>query len=444
MGRRRKRGGRGFELRLNGKSARIAGIAFCVLAVAATIGCVVYSSSGGNLAGPDDPPERFQPEPLDKLDRVEGWVPYWADEAAIARQSTEAGFTDLMFFHGSVAEDGSVTLEDEPGLARGIAASGGARCWLTVTNHGKSLREALTGDVDAHVENLLAAFNRSGCNHLDLDYESLDYAMADGLVTLCEKLAPRLPSDCKLALTLQPVDSQLRPEQRGVYLRLLESPHVYTMRIMMYDYHWKNSLPGALYPMQAFERLVKEWAEHAHKLTLALPLYGYDWARPEDCSIPRAEVVTLRDVPTLANKPGFDAVWMRDEGELAARYNSGGVRMAALPSLRAIQQRVEFMLDWGVPGVSFWHLGCANPGDVRPVCERDVQARDAVSYDEGRDWSDWLDPWKLRVCDTMIADGTQSLDQIAAEHGISRSVMYRFNQHIVGGDIRGKTVYIPK
>jgi len=313
-----------------------------------------------------------------------------------------------------------------------------------VTNHGGSLREALTGDQDAHIESLLTAFRRSGCDHLDLDYESLDYAMADGLVSLCEKLAPRLPDGCKLALTLQPVDSHLRPEQRGVYLRLLESPHVYTVRLMMYDYHWKNSLPGALYPMAAFERLVKEWAEHAHKLTLALPLYGYDWARPEDCTIPRADVVTLRDVPKLAGKPGFDAVWMRDEGELAARYNDGDTHMAALPSLRAIQQRVEFMLDWGVPGVSFWHLGCANPGDVRAACERDVQPRDAISYDEGRNWSDWLDPWKLRVCRTIIADGTQSLEQIAAEHGVSRSVMYRFNEHIGRGNIRGEQVYIPE
>lgn len=442
MGRHRKRTRRGFELRLNGKSAQAAGVAFGVIALVATIGCVIYSS-GASGAAPDDPPVRFTPEPLDKLDRVEGWVPYWTDEAQIARDAAAAGFTDLLFFHGSVDDGGRVKLEDEPGLARGLAGAGDARCWLTVTNHGGSLREALTGDVDAHIESLLSAFQRSGCRHLDLDYESLDYAMADGLVGLCEKLAPRLPEGAMLGLTLQPADSHLRPEQRGLYLRLLESPHVYTVRMMMYDYHWKNSLPGALYPMPAFRRLVKEWGEHAHKLTLALPLYGYDWARPEDTSIPRADVVTLRDMPALANKAGFDAVWMRDEGELAARYNDGGVRMAALPSLRAIQARVEYMLDWGVPGVSFWHIACANPSEVRASCERDVPPRDAVSYDQGRNWGDWLDPWKLRVCRTIIADGTQTLDAIATEHGVSRSVMYRFNEHITGTQIRGETVYIP-
>jgi hypothetical protein len=442
MARRRTRRTRGFELRLNGKAAHIAGVVFLIAALALTIGCVVYTATPAGVT--DTPPERFRPEPLARLDRVECWIPYWTNEGRLAREATDAGFTDLLFFHGSVAADGSVKLEDEPGLAQGVRAAGTARTWLTVTNHGGSLQRALVDDPDSHLESLLLAFARSGCSHLDLDYESLNYAMADGLVGLCEKLAPRMPEGARLALTLQPVDSHLRPEQRGIYRRLLEAPHIYTVRLMMYDYHWKNSLPGALYPMPAFRRLVEEWAEHAHRLTLALPLYGYDWPRPEDVSIPRADVVTLRDLASLAGRPGFDAVWMHEEGELAVRYQDGGVRMVGAPSLRAVQARVQYMLDRGVPGVSFWHMGCADPAAVRAVCERDVEPRDAISYDDGSNWASWLDPWKLRVCRTIIADGTQSLDQLAAEHGVARSVMYRFNTHITGANPRGQTVYIPE
>ena len=55
-----------------------------------------------------------------------------------------------------------------------------------------------------------------------------------------------LPAGAKLSLTLQPVDSRLRPRQREIYTRLLESPQIYTVRLMMYDYHWRGSLPGAL------------------------------------------------------------------------------------------------------------------------------------------------------------------------------------------------------
>src|SRR5690606_18414332 len=143
--------------------------------------------------------------------------------------------------------------------------------------------------------------------------------------------------------------------------------------------------------MPAFERLTREWAAHAHKLTMCLPLYGYDWPRPDDLSIPRADVVTLRDVPHLAAKPGFEAAWMGHDGELAVRYTQGGVtRMAAAPSYRAIQRRVEHMLDWGIPAVSFWQLSCAPPSSVSAVCARGVNAREDISYDELASWNVWL------------------------------------------------------
>lgn len=436
---------RSYELRLSGKTARFAGAGFGVLLLVACIGCVLYTASPDKPTEPDAPPARFKPEPLARLDRIEGWIPSWTDEAAIAREAAAAGFTDLLFFHGTVAEDGSVKLEDEKGLAGGLANIGRARSWLTVTNHGKSLATPLgAAGMSDHVDSLLAAFKRSGCMHLDLDYESLTRAQAEALLDLANMLKPRMPRGAELAYTLQPVDSALRPEQRPAYRRLMESPHVYTMRVMMYDYHWRTSLPGALCPMPAFERLIREWAEYAHKLTMCLPLYGYNWPRPEDTSIPRADVVTLRDVPNLAGKPGFDAVWMRDEAELAVRYSQDGVtRMVAAPSYQAIQRRVEHMLDWGVPAVSFWQLSCASPASVAAVCKRNATATENISFDQGDNWNSWLEPFKRRVCKIVIADGSMTLDEIAAAHGVSRSNMFRFNEHIDDGKLAGRTVYVP-
>ena len=447
MGRRRKRTGRGFELRLNGWTARIAGVVFMIALLITTIGCVVYSG-GDPVFYPEQPPERVAAvhvEPLAELDRIEGWVPSWGDEAKIASEAQSAGFTDLLFFHGSVAADGVVKIEDAPGLAAGLKAATGVRRWLTVTNHGGSLEEPLGAGRGAHLESLLEAFQRSGCDHLDLDYESLNKRQAEGLLALVETLGDRMPAGSRLSLTLQPVDSRLRPDQRDVYRSLLESRHIYTMRLMMYDYHWRGSLPGALYPMPAFKRLIAEWAEFAHKLTMCLPLYGYDWARPEDVSLPRAEVVTLRDVKALSEKPRFDAVWMSAEAELGARYNSGGVtHYAALPSLKAIQARVVASLDGGVPGVSFWHLGCAGLAPVQAACTRDSQPREAISYDTADGWGDWITPFKHRVCTVVTAEGDTTLEKIGEQHGVTRALMYRFNEQIEADDLRGRIVFVPR
>jgi len=444
MAKRRPRKHRKLELRLGAKGTRIAGITFGIAMIAATIGCVLYSHAENDPTYTEDPPERFEPQPLDKLDRIEGWVPYWSNQAQIAKAASEAGFTDLLFFNGSVADNGDVKLENEEGLMRGLAAAGHARSWLTVTNHGGSLQGALIDNTAAHAESLLKAFRSSGCSHLDLDYESLSFEQADALERLAEKVGNDLPAGAKLSLTLQPVDSRLRPRQREIYTRLLESPQIYTVRLMMYDYHWRGSLPGALYPLPAYERLVKQWARFAHKLTLCLPLYGYDWWRPEDTSVPQGEVVTLRDVKALAAKPGFDVVWMNNDGELAARYREGGTHYAALPSLRAIQLRVQLGLDWGVPGVSFWHLGCAELRPVAQACARDVNPDEGVSYDNGASWNDWIDPFKRRVCTVITGDGKQTLEEIAEAHGVPRATMYRFNEQVVDSNLEGQTVYIPK
>jgi len=437
-----RRKGKRFEIRLEGRAAGIAAGAFGVVLTLALIGCVMMTREPAPEPLPPAQPQGPAITPLSKLQRIEGWVPYWTDEAKVAQEAVEAGFTDLLMFHGTVEETGSVKLERPEGLERGrlAAVRGGVRTWLTVTNHGKSLEGALgAGRLDAHVESLLAAFEQSRCQHLDLDYESMTLAQALQLPELARKLDSRLESRVRLAFTLQPVDTVYRPNQRDMVRELLAMPRVYTVRFMMYDYAWRGSLPGGLCPMPEYRRLLNTWAGHGGKLTMCLPLYGYDWPRPEDVSIPRADVVTLRDVGGL----NAEFVWMRHEAELAARYTKDGVpRMAAVPSHRAVQERVRVALDFGVPAVSFWHLGCGKLGPVAAASTRDGRVSEPVSYRELDGWDDWLIPFKERVCKVVTGDGT-SLNEYATRHGVERNVMLRFNASLAG-DTTGQRIYIPR
>lgn len=441
MARKRRR----FQLILNGRAATVAAAAFGVLLLGLLIGCVVYSTAK-DPAPESPPPERTRIEPLAALDRIEGWVPSWTDEAAIAKEAVAAGFTDLLFFHGTVDDAGKVKLEDPSGLEKGRAAAvlGAVRTWLTVTNHGKSLQAALIDDPDAHADAVAALLEQSRCQHLDLDYESLTTAQANALPALVRALSQRVRPGTRIALTLQPVDEVHRPEQRQVVRELFAMREVYTVRFMMYDYHWRNSLPGALCPISAYRRLLKQWAGHANKLTMCLPMYGYNWPRPLDTTLPRADTVTLRDVPGLV-KGGMYAAWMNADGELAGRIDgSVGARMAALPSHRAITLRVEAALDHGVPAVSFWHLGCGSLAPVVQACDRGAKVSDG-SYAELESWNVWTDPYKQRVCRVITGREGESLDQVAKREGIERGLMYRFNEQVTQpGNVSGQTIYIPK
>ncbi len=437
MAKRRRR----FEIRVSPRTAHIAAAAFGVVLLAAVVGCVVYQFE----PRPAAPPEREVVAALERLDRIEGWVPSWGDEARIAAEAAQAGFTDLLFFHGTVGDDGVVKLEDTAGLEGGriVAVRAAVRTWLTVTNHGKSLEGALgTGRLNAHADSLLRAFAESRCQHLDLDYESLTSAQARALPELARILAPRLGEGSRLSFTLQPVDGVFRPGHSAPIRELLAMREIYTVRFMMYDYHWSGSLPGALCPIDAFERLLHYWPGHANRLTVCLPLYGYDWPRPMDTTLPRAKSVTLRDVPALERQPGFEAAWMEAEAELACRYGTGAQNWVAVPSFGAVTRRVTLALEHGVPAVSFWHLGCGRLDEVAEASRRNAEVPEVVSAAALPSWDTWLEPFKRQVCTVVRGDG-RSLEEYARAHGVERAHILRFNEHIES-DTSGLEVFIPR
>lgn len=436
MPRRRRRR---FQLRLSARASRIAAVAFLAALIAISVGCVLYR--GDHSAPAHLPPASRAVQPIDRLALIEGWVPSWSDEAAIVRDAAASGFHGVLMFHGSVKPDGKVTLEDPKGLKAGVEAAhaAGLATWLTATNHGADMSATLGAGIDAHVASLLAAWRESGCGHLDLDYESLNLADIRNLEAAIAAIRAGLPEGAALSLTLQPADSALRPDQLPVYLRLLANPQVACLRLMAYDYHWKGSLPGALYPMPAFRRLIDAYPEYRSKLVLCLPLYGYDWPRPEDTTIPQGSTVVLRD---LGKHSGLRAVWMREEAELAL-FGQG--RAIAAPSLRAVRERVNVMLQQGVPGISFWHLGCAPLGPVGKACvEPDRDQPEALAWTEQESWRDWQTVFKQRVCKAHTAKAGETLESIGRAHGIERAAMYRFNEDLTNDGLAGKTVYLPK
>jgi len=437
MPRRRRRR---FQLRLNARASRFAAVGFVVALVAVSVGCVIYD--GGRDFPPDHLPAGTRTvQSIDELALIEGWVPSWADETSLVREAADAGFTGVLMFHGSIKPNGKVTLEDPKGLQAGVTAAHARNLatWLTVTNHGADMSATLGANIDTHVESLLAAWKQSGCGHLDLDYESLALADIRNLEAAIESIAYGLEAHSRLSLTLQPADSALRPDQLPVYLRLLANPHVACVRLMAYDYHWKGSLPGALYPMPAFKRLIEAYPEYRSKLVMCLPLYGYDWPRPEDSTVPQASTLILRDVGKLE---GTRAVWMREQCELAIFPNG---RAIAAPSLRAVRERVKVMLHQGVPGVSFWHLGCAQLQPVGRACiAPDTDQPEAITFTEAESWRDWQTEFKRRVCKTQVAKPGETLESIGRQNGIERAAMYRFNEDLTNDGLAGKTVFVPR
>jgi hypothetical protein len=429
-----------------------AAVKLAVALVGVPLSCAAVLSGEEAPAGSDReasslPADRARP--VERLSRVEGWVPYWCHPKLTAIAAARHGVTDLLFFGATLKPDGTMKLESAQRMRGAVAAAHahGARSWLTVANHGKSLAKVLTpANRAALVARCVDALARSECRHLDLDLEQLTRSQTAELVPLATALGDRLPPDARLGITLQPVDARLRPWAIPHVRALLANPRVFTVRFMCYDYHWRTSLPGALYPRAVYERLLATYPEQAAKLCMALPLYGYAWPRPDDVSLPRANVVTLAEVAARAEAPHTQLFWMEADAELACittRPGGGPPVWAAVPSLRAVAERAALARQYGVPAVAFWHLGCGGVDGAVAAAHGGSDAAGDPPSGSHQGWSVLLDEWKARVCKRVTGKPGDSFAVLAKRHGVSRSALYRFNEGLTDDTLPGSPVYLP-
>ncbi|MHC5020252.1 MAG: hypothetical protein ACYTGX_09115 [Planctomycetota bacterium] len=431
-----------------------AAITLATALVGVPLSCAAVLTGGEAPAGPGTEAPgtpAATAQPLERLDRVEGWVPYWGDPERTAVAAARHGVTDLLFFGATLKPDGRMKMESARRMREAVAAAhaDGARSWLTVANHGQSLAKVLTpANRAALAARCVDALARSGCRHLDLDLEQLTRSQTAELVPLAEALGEALPQGARLGITLQPVDARLRPWAIPHVRALLANPRVFTVRFMCYDYHWRTSLPGALYPRAVYERLLATYPEYAAKLCMALPLYGYAWPRPDDVSLPSAGVVTLAEVDARARAPHTQLLWMEADAELALITRTPGGKppvWAAVPSLRAIGERAALARYHGVPAIAFWHLGCGKVGEAVAA------ARGGLGADAGgdppssslRSWAVLLAEWKERTCKRITAKPGDSFAVLAKRHGVSRAALYRFNEGLTDDTLPGSRVYLP-
>ena len=426
------------------KFSSIAGVAVIPLL------CIwwIFGSSSVEPQPPEQPaPPPPPPLPPDSITRVEGWIPYWGDPVETTRAAIEAGFTDLLFFGATLGPDGKMKLDRHSHVKKAIdvAHERGVASWLTVTNHGKSLAKVLLPNKrNQLVDRIIATFKASGCNHLDLDLETLTGPQWRELPHLASALREKLPKEARLSMTLQPADTKLRPWAVPHVKTMLKDPGIFVVRFMCYDYHWRTSLPGALYSRPAYNRLLDCYKGHEAKLCMALPLYGYDWPRPENVSVPSAKVVTLSQLPEFTALAGVKVKWMEEEGELAVVYQNGDLpRMAAVPSLRTIADRSEIARQRGLTSVAFWHLGCGRLVSVRNAVRPGENWKEDPKAIPIASWANLLDPYKEKNCRAIIAGPRDSFATLAKQHRVSASALYLFNEHLTDRTMKGKTVYLP-
>jgi spore germination protein YaaH len=312
-------------------------------------------------------------------ERSVGYVAYW-DQARALRSVAVAGsaLTEVSPSWYTPNTDGSVTVQeagrvDDSAAAVTAMRAGGARVLPAVANYRDKQwdRAVVTGILAdparrrAHVSRIRELVRLRGFDGIDVDYEHLAAEDRSGFTAFVTELAAGLHADAKLlAVTLHPKSAEPGPQPKNQAQDYAAVGRVADeVRIMLYDYHWDTSAPGALAPI-SWVRKVMTWAATqvpSRKLVLGVGTYGYDWVGTRGTSLMWAEIT--RRAGTFGAVPRYDttvqAPWFRYVD------SRGAAHTVWYEDARSIAAKRAVVRELGLGGMHYWRLGGEDPGTWR-------------------------------------------------------------------------------
>jgi spore germination protein len=328
-------------------------------------GCTTSAGSGsGSAASPV------------ALTRSVAYVAYWDQENGFASIEQNLGaVTEVSPWWYSVDPAGNVGIQDEGATridADQILAlqATGIKVIPTISNHrAEAWDDEVVGSVLAdenlvatHIQNIIDLAIERNYDGIDVDYENLDPADRTLLSEFIGQLSDGLHARGKqLTVDLHAKTSDLGVDGRNIaqdYAAIGAAAD--QLRIMSYDYHWEDSEPGPVAPVDWVDEVLRYAVTQIpkEKIVVGISLVGYDW---KDGAA--AEVVTwqqaqerarahsaqiLRDDPTASpwftytDDTGTDhTVWFEDDISIAAK--------------------LQLIRNHGLSGVFCWRAGGEQP-----------------------------------------------------------------------------------
>lgn len=303
---------------------------------------------------------------------VIGYLPYWEGTSGLrldvltqvnwfaAEMNSTGDLTDLHGWGDSSAQN----LMTE-------AHAAGCRFVLVTTNFSSSgihgVVSSPTNRANA-IDNLLEQVLAMGADGVDIDFEGMDTADKDDLVTFMAELTAAFEAEITdpwITLATPAIDwggaydyDELIYNSSGLF-------------IMGYAYHWSGGDPGPVAPKEgggAWSNYSLTWTvedymtyggeENRKEIYLGLPLYGRDWPSTSD------------SVPGTATDDGV-AIWIEDAIDDAAThgelwdattstpyyvYQSGGWHQVWYDNADSVMSKIDLVEDYDLGGFGFWAL----------------------------------------------------------------------------------------
>lgn len=309
-----------------------------------------------------------------------GWMPWWDMKDSVNEYNTHKNLNVISPFIYLLNEDGTITNKLTSNDFESIKNLQNVQIIPTIYNDFDPDRVSLIINnpekSQKHIEDIVKEVSTNNWAGIELDYEYLKSADKDAYSEFVEKLSESLkPINKKLIVTLHAKTSDIGTWDSAKaqdWVRISKAAD--TVRIMAYDFHYKDSGPGPIAPLN-WLRDVTSYAKTTipkNKRVLAIGLYGYEWIGDK-----RAKDYTLSQISdTIANTketPSFD------ENVKAPFYEyekSGKKHIIWYEDVDSIKEKINIAKDYS--GICFWRIG-GIPDDIYEILPTPESSFDSTS-----------------------------------------------------------------
>ncbi|AGA70773.1 putative glycosyl hydrolase [Desulfitobacterium dichloroeliminans LMG P-21439] len=302
------------------------------------------------------------PKAPGKRHTFSAWVPYWAQQEAMAvvRQHAEL-ITTLSPFWYELTPTGDLIVYpngEDSSLIEFTRSQGIALIPLIANNFNRQLVSTMLNNPTVrqhHITTIVNKVRTMNYEGIEIDYENIAAADRYLFVEFLRELKAALaPDNKKLYVAIQAKTRADEPGSSAGHDYPGIGSAVDVVRLMLYDYSWDT--PGSIAPA-SWIRQVLDYAVTViprAKLEAGLPTYGYDWGTNRssvtyDAAIRLAQQHQVQIIQDPQNGPHFSYT---DNGVSHQVWFTNAVNFATF---------VDIVNEYNIRGISIWHPGGDDP-----------------------------------------------------------------------------------
>jgi spore germination protein YaaH len=251
------------------------------------------------------------------------------------------------------------TLETkESQLVHDTAKQLGLKIYPLITNKTGATDQVL-GDPAIRtkvIDNIVKAVQENQYDGVNIDFELLKPEHKDNLTAFMAELYPKLKQVNKTVIISIFPKVDVHEDVSGAYDYPQLAKSADYLQIMTYDKHWATSKPGAIAPVDWYEKNIQYAIEKSggpHKVIIGVSAYGYDW--PKEGA---GETITYANAIVLADKHGAKVQY--DEASQAPHFSYNGHEVW-FENDRSTAAKLAIVAKYNPAGIGIWRLGQEQP-----------------------------------------------------------------------------------